>query len=436
MATLQAADANNATTLDGSTTSATLELFRSALGPLNPDYYLKAFTRFDAADSAGPSWNWSACLCTLNWMAYRQLWGAALAYTGALLTSALLIFGIGRLVFQFSMDVQMGLLAVLVGLAFVLPGLFGNALLYAACRKKMEHALSVNATVEDACAMLKRSASSRQRLIGLGIGNAVLLGAVVGGYIAFPDAAQRGTETQSGTETQKGTQTQSPGQARNAAAGKAVDLAVLPATATSAPAPAPATTASAAPAPQASAASLTAAVASAPSATASKPAVLASAPLAAASAPVAAASAPLIVASAPGGAIPAVAALAVASAPQEKPTQKAKAANATSQASDKPKAAASRAKPAQASVGKGTATVAEKNVRFLVNVGLFADENNTRNAYTKLNDAGLNVLSNEVSTKKGKLTRIRVGPFATQAEADRAAEKIKGLKLDAVVVSQ
>ena len=78
----------------------------------------------------------------------------------------------------------------------------------------------------------------------------------------------------------------------------------------------------------------------------------------------------------------------------------------------------------------------KKNVRFLINVGLFADEKNTRNTYTKLNDAGLNVLSNEITTKKGKLTRIRVGPFATKAEADRAAEKIKGLKLDAVVVSQ
>lgn len=74
--------------------------------------------------------------------------------------------------------------------------------------------------------------------------------------------------------------------------------------------------------------------------------------------------------------------------------------------------------------------------RFIVNVGLFADENNTRNAYTKLNDAGLNVLSNEITSKKGKLTRIRVGPFPTQAEADRAAEKIRSLKLDAVVVPQ
>lgn len=80
--------------------------------------------------------------------------------------------------------------------------------------------------------------------------------------------------------------------------------------------------------------------------------------------------------------------------------------------------------------------MADATPRFIVNVGLFADENNTRNTYTKLNDAGLNVLSNEITTKKGKLTRIRVGPFATQAEADRAAEKIRRLKLEAVVVPQ
>jgi DedD protein len=77
-----------------------------------------------------------------------------------------------------------------------------------------------------------------------------------------------------------------------------------------------------------------------------------------------------------------------------------------------------------------------KDTRFLINVGLFADENNIRNIYTKLSDAGLNVLSNEITGKKGKLTRIRVGPFASQAEADRAAEKIRALKLEAVVVSQ
>ena len=412
MVTLQAADANNATTLDGSTTSATLELFRAALGPLNTDYYLKAFTRFDAADRAGPSWNWSACLCTLNWMAYRQLWGAALAYTGALLAAALLIFGIGRLVFQFSMDVQMGLLAALGVLAFVLPGLFGNALLYTACRKKMEYALSVSAKLEDACAMLKRGASSRQRLIGLCIGNAILLGAVVGAYMALPDVDHLAA------------QAQNLGQARNASAGKAVDLAVLPAASASAPAitasapPAP-------PAPRASATALTAAVASVPIATASEPSAVASVPLAGAPAPGLA-----------KPEIPAVPAMAAASAPQEKRTQKSKASPDTNQAADKPKATHSKAKSAPSTHEKGVGATAKKNVRFLINVGLFADENNTRNTYTKLNDAGFNVLSNEITTKKGKLTRIRVGPFATKAEADRAAEKIKGLKLDAVVVSQ
>ena len=399
MVTPHAADATNTTTLDGSTTSATLELFRAALGPLHTDYYLKAFTRFDAADRAGPSWNWAASLCTLNWMALRQLWGAALAYTGALLAAALLIFGIGRLVFQFSMDVQMGLLGVLGVLAFVLPGLFGNALLYADCRKKMEHALSVNATLEDACAMLKRAASSRQRLVGLGIGNILLLGAVFGGYAAFPAAQHVGAGPQP------------LGQARNAAVGKTLDLAAAP-------------DVPAAPAAPASAAS-------APTARRSDPVISASAPLAVASAPTAAASNPVVAAAASAPFVSASSPLVVASAPA------ATASAAPAKPKTEPtKTAASKGKPASAPAAKNTKVVADISSRFIVNVGLFADENNTRNTYTKLNDAGLNVLSNEITTKKGKLTRIRVGPFATQAEADRAAEKIRRLKLDAVVVPQ
>lgn len=422
MVTSQAADPANATMLDGSTTSATLELFRAALGPLNTDYYLKAFTRFDAEDRAGPNWNWAACLCTLNWMALRQLWGPALAYIGALLAAALLIFGIGRLVFQFSMDVQLGLLSALGVLAFALPGLFGNALLYTACRKKMEHALSVSATLEDACALLRRAASSRQRMIGLAIGNGVLIAALVGAYLEFPDAARMGVATPNS------------GQARKASTGKTVDLAALPNSASSAPA----FTASALPA---SVASAPAALASAPASTASAPAAP---PAVAASATATPASTPAMVASAPLATASAISAVAPASASsaQKTPSQAAatapRPATKSSAASAKvpPKTTVKKPETTPAKPPKGGAPLADKNPRFLVNVGLFADENNTRNAYTKLNDAGLNVLSNEITTKKGKLTRIRVGPFATQVEADRAAEKIKGLKLDAVVVSQ
>ncbi|WP_227627881.1 SPOR domain-containing protein [Klebsiella oxytoca] len=39
-----------------------------------------------------------------------------------------------------------------------------------------------------------------------------------------------------------------------------------------------------------------------------------------------------------------------------------------------------------------------------------------------------------VDTKDGKRTRVRVGPFATKAEADKAAARVKGLGLSASVI--
>jgi DedD protein len=38
-------------------------------------------------------------------------------------------------------------------------------------------------------------------------------------------------------------------------------------------------------------------------------------------------------------------------------------------------------------------------------------------------------------TPDGERTRVRVGPFASRAEADKAAGKIKGLSLPAAVLS-
>jgi cell division septation protein DedD len=315
------------------------------------------------------------------------------------------------------MDVQLGLLAAFAALAFVVPGLFGNALLYAHIRSKVEHALAANATMEDACTMLKRSATSRQRLIGLALLNAVLLGAVVGGYFAFPDAGQMGAATQI------------TAQARNAVVGKTLELAAVPVATASAPALAPAALASA-PLPG------TAAVALA----ASAPIASVSAPQLAASAPLVAASAPQVKASVPTAASPASAPLVAASSPVKTASaaKTVKTVPAKVAAPQKPKAKPPASPASAAGNGKAVpgAIAQNKDPRFLINVGLFADENNTRNTYTKLTDAGLNVLSNEINGKKGKLTRIRVGPFASQAEADRAAEKIRALKLDAVVVSQ
>jgi DedD protein len=99
---------------------------------------------------------------------------------------------------------------------------------------------------------------------------------------------------------------------------------------------------------------------------------------------------------------------------------------------------AERAGKAMAKAAKMEAadTAAAETGKFLINVGLFADANNARNAYVKLQDAGLPALSQEVTSSKGPRTRVRVGPFESQPEADRAAEHIRALKLDAAVFKQ
>src|SRR6476646_1590553 len=87
----------------------TTTLYRAAIGPVNNQYYLPIFTRFEAADHAGISWNSAASLLTLNWLVFRKLWVAALAYVGIVVAVALLVFGIGHLVFQFSDTLMMAL---------------------------------------------------------------------------------------------------------------------------------------------------------------------------------------------------------------------------------------------------------------------------------------------------------------------------------------
>ena len=70
---------------------------------------------------------------------------------------------------------------------------------------------------------------------------------------------------------------------------------------------------------------------------------------------------------------------------------------------------------------------------YYINVGLFAVPANGTKAYNKLEAAGLPVFSDPVKKKDSTVTRVRVGPFATQAKAAAAAKKIRSLKLDALI---
>lgn len=78
---------------------------------------------------------------------------------------------------------------------------------------------------------------------------------------------------------------------------------------------------------------------------------------------------------------------------------------------------------------------AEAEGRLVVQVGAFADVAKAREARLKLEKAGLKTYTQVAETKDGKRIRVRVGPFATKAEAEKAAGKIKGLDLPAAILT-
>lgn len=393
------------TALDNTDEHSTTALYRAAVGEVNSAYYLPLFARFEAADRAGLSWNGSAALYTLNWLAFRQLWHAALVYAGVLVALALGIFGIGRLVFQFSDTTQWALVGVLVLLSVLLPGLGGNAVLHAATRKRMETALKATHTVAEACTLLGRKTPTRKTLIIQMVANVLVLALLGYAWLKFE-----------GWTAPPSTPTAPSADARNVAVGRTIDVSVPAAD------PAPA-------------ASAPASVASAPLAATSSPRPVASAPVHA-PAPAPAASASPAVAAAPAAPVAAAPAAKAASRAVATPPRGAASAPAKIILLSKPIAAESAAiRSAPAAVPAEPPTTAPAQ-RYVVNVGLFAQENNARNALTQLTDADLPASTQSVKTGQGTRTRVRVGPFDTQAEADRAADKVRAMGLDAQVTPQ
>lgn len=84
--------------------------------------------------------------------------------------------------------------------------------------------------------------------------------------------------------------------------------------------------------------------------------------------------------------------------------------------------------------GAASASVSAEG-RMVVQVGAFADEDKAREVRQKLEKAGLKTYTQVAETKDGKRIRVRVGPFATKAEADKAASKIKTLDLPASILT-
>jgi DedD protein len=78
---------------------------------------------------------------------------------------------------------------------------------------------------------------------------------------------------------------------------------------------------------------------------------------------------------------------------------------------------------------------AEAPGRFVVQVGAFAEAAAVRQARAKVEKLGLASYTQVVDTSNGPRTRVRLGPFDTRDEAEKAAAKLKAAGLPGAVLT-
>jgi len=373
----------------GAANNPTMALYRAALGPLNTQRYLALFERFDAAGRASLVWNPAAGLCTLNWMAFRGLWGAALVYLAAAEGLALLAFGLGRHL-QWPTGVEIGVLGSLLMLSILIPGLYGNALLHADIRRRMASAVTDAHTVREACEALARQAPTQRRLKAFLLGNALLGVLLLAVGVFLWGAEPTGADALPAKEIG---QVQDP-----------ITPPVPPAP--PAEAGAPLQSGSSSPgAPASSEAPGGASPSTVPEPSVEKAAVQ----------PLPEQAEPSAVAETPP---------AVLSAPAPRPSPPPRAAVTT------PGSAPASSPPAPILV-KPSAPVSHG-----INVGLFAEEANAIKVHAQLTEAGLPATMQTVEGTRGPRTRVRAGPFPDRASADAAAQRIRAMGLEAQIYRQ
>ncbi|CAM8644573.1 cell division protein DedD [Comamonadaceae bacterium] len=136
--------------------------------------------------------------------------------------------------------------------------------------------------------------------------------------------------------------------------------------------------------------------------------------------------------------------------PELKPEPKAEpkpAAKPAEKTADKPadKAAAEAAKAQALLDGKAPSDVkatdkpsdkkpAADAGRFVVQVGAYNETAKLQEARSKVEKAGFKTYTQVVGAKESQRTRVRIGPFASKADAQKAADKLKKLNLPAAIL--
>lgn len=72
---------------------------------------------------------------------------------------------------------------------------------------------------------------------------------------------------------------------------------------------------------------------------------------------------------------------------------------------------------------------------FVVQIGAYKDADNAKSIVAQMKEAKLPVFTDTIAVKTGKVTRVRVGPFATKTKAESALVQVKLAGADGKVVS-
>ncbi|MCE4556076.1 SPOR domain-containing protein [Roseateles cellulosilyticus] len=104
--------------------------------------------------------------------------------------------------------------------------------------------------------------------------------------------------------------------------------------------------------------------------------------------------------------------------------------------------AADKAKPRTAGDGAraqalldGREAAAAGAARYIVQVGAYGENKTAQDVRSKVEKLGLKTYAQAVDTADGRRVRVRLGPFASRDEAERAAAKLKGAGLPGAILT-
>lgn len=410
------------------------DLYRLSVGPLNAAYYQQQFSRFETLGKAVPSWNHGAAFFTLAWLVLRKLWRPAGIYAGVVL--ALVLLWAFVLHARVPVAVEAAGCLFTLGLLCVVPGFLANGWYYQQVRSQTLSTLTAASSIAQARAKLGHGAPNKARLYRVAAVQA--LGSVALAALVYSqwDHASRGAPS---TPAPSGPP----------------DLVIPQVSSLYSPAPSapwmepvlPQAVATPVSTSMADKTALPEALPTVPPATLPEARTVAppepdtlAAPLAAAP-PAAATSATAASASASAPPIP-----AVVPAPSSAPPPPA----ATSKTAPKQPAPPAAPLPAQKTTTKVAASSKTKAAaepapappgrlipgKYYLNAGVYAQSANVDRAAKQLQALKLNPLRQTISSSKGDLTRLRIGPFDTRKQAEQAAAKAKKLRMDTTVFQQ